>query len=201
MCYDKCCQECFNHHYCFLSLSIPCYILSFLSSPFPFHASSFHSFPHLVGGQRCVSPVPDTSVLHLFRPFLTFPFHASSFHSFPHLVEGQRCVSPVPEISVPHLSFLSSPSFPCFTFFFLSSPSFPHLPFHSTSYHSFPAFPFPGETSSSEILVVVCFGMVSDLADLRTKAVPVTAASSGLIHVTGGLCLSSSSFEMHPSRR
>ena len=74
MCHDKCCQECFNHHYCFLSLSIPCYILSFLSSPFPFHASSFHSFPHLVEGQRCVSPVPDTSVLHLSIPFLTFSF-------------------------------------------------------------------------------------------------------------------------------
>ena len=67
----KCCKECFNHHYCFLSFSFPCL--------------SFHSFPHLVEGQRCVSPVPDTSVLHLFIPFLTFsfPYFILSFLSSP----------------------------------------------------------------------------------------------------------------------
>ena len=41
--------------------------------------------------------------------------------------------------------------------------------------------------------------MISDLADLGTKADHVTTASSGLIHVTGGLCLSSSRFEIHTS--
>ena len=149
-----------NHHNCFLSFSFPCFILSFLSSPFPFHASSFHSFPHLVEGQRCVSPVPDTSVLHLFIPFLTF--------SFP-------CFIP---------SFLSP------IFLSMLHPTIPFLPFLSLMKHHPQIF-----------FVVVRFGSVSDLADLRTKAVLVTAASSGLIHVTGGLCLSSSSFEMRPSPR
>ena len=122
-------------------------------------------------------------------------------------------------------SFLQHPflpfhtSFPCFILHFLSTlplhassfPSFPHflsmlhpfLPFHTFLSRPHPtilsSLSFPGEASSSEIIVVVCFGMISDLADLRTKADQVTAASSGLIHVTGGLCLSSSSFEIHPS--
>ena len=128
---------------------------------------------------------------------------------------------------LPFLTFLSMlhpflpfhTSFPCFILSFLSTlpfhassfPSFPHIPFHASPFLPFLTFlsrphptilsclSFPGEASSSEILVVVCFGMISDLADLRTKADQVTAASSGLIHVTGGLCLSSSSFEMHPS--
>ena len=149
---------------------------------------------------------------YCFLSFLSSTPHPSSFPSrwspltFPDLTPFLTLSSPcLSLLSFPHL-FLSmlhpfSPfptfSFPCYTLLFLS-----HLfsfPCYVLSFLS--CLSFPWWSVILKMFVVVCFGSVSDLADLQTEAVLLTVASNGLIHVTGGLCLSSSSFEMRPSPR
>ena len=93
-----------NHHNCFLSFSFPCFILSFLSSPFPFHASSLHSFPHLfLSMLHPLIPFPTFSFPCFIPSFLSppFPFYGSSLHSFPHLFLSM--LHPI----IPFLPFLS----------------------------------------------------------------------------------------------
>ena len=161
--YDICCQE----------MTLKCsLIVSFPSFPPPYILVV--PFPLV----PINSPRPDTfpylflPVAILSFPSTPFPFHASPLSSFPHFF----------------LSMLH-PLIP-FPPFFLSvlCPIIPFLPFISLM-----------KRYPQKMFVVVCFGSLSDLADLQTEAVLLTVASNGLIHVTGGLCLSSSSFEMRHS--